>query len=430
MMRLNALPMGFLAIAGLGCLVTASARAVPHCEWGASVGTLGIAAITMLGLAALGAVAAAFRRRDSTATSGRLDILLRALNAAPEAQLIVDPNGQLGYANVAFDRLCPGRAPPLDRIRDAVLDDEESVARFRRLRSRVESGSRATATLSLSNAPTDKVGRFEIRVHPIADYPGYSFWTIRDITARCASEVTIRRERNTLADFLDEAPVGFYSVDSGGRFRMVSRRLAEWLDSTPAEILASGARLRDFLASPPAETTSGFNPFAGENAAAQHGEVTLKTRCGRLMQAWVGQTIVGSGADLHTRSVVCDWTPERECKAALKSAERFRRCFANAPVGIALLDPSGRFEEANRAVGELFGVSPQSLRGRRLIGLLNDEDGDRIAAKLAAVAAGSANPEPVEVRPKRPVDKTMVVFVSRLDDVVDAVPSAAASGSI
>jgi two-component system cell cycle sensor histidine kinase/response regulator CckA len=417
-----------LAFAGLACLATTGGLAVLCFECVAPVHPIETVTIATLGLAALGAIAALSRGKDNASVSGRLDILRRALDAAPEAQLIVDPDGRLGYANIAFDQLCPGRNPPLDRILRAVLADGESQAQFRRLRGRAESGSRATVTLCLSKARTDKAARFEIRVDPIAGYPGYSFWTLRDVSAHSESETAIRQERNTLADFLDNAPVGFYSVDSAGRFRMVSRTLAQWLDTTPSEIIASGAQLHDFLVSPPADGTPSFNPFAAQNVAAQRGEVALKTRRGRVLPAWIGQNLVGSGTDLHTRSVVSDWTPQRECGAALKSAERFRRCFANAPVGIALLDGSGRFEEANRAVGELFGAAPQSLKGRELIGLLNDEDGDRIAAKLAAVAAGSADSEPVEVRPKRPGDKTMVLFLSRLGDAAGGTPPAGAGG--
>jgi two-component system cell cycle sensor histidine kinase/response regulator CckA len=88
-------------------------------------------------------------------------------------------------------------------------------------------------------------------------------------------------------------------------------------------------------------------------------------------------------------------------------------------VGIALLDRGGRFDEANRAVGELFGATPQYLKGRQLIELLNAKDRDRIAAKLAAAADGPADPEPIEVRPMRPGDKTLVLFLGRLDDPGD-----------
>ena len=69
-----------------------------------------------------------------------------------------------------------------------------------------------------------------------------------------------------------------------------------------------------------------------------------------------------AGDELRTRSVVRDLTPEREWEEALRlSRQRFQRFFANAPVGIALLDRDGRLEEANRALGELFGAAAAAI---------------------------------------------------------------------
>jgi len=93
-------------------------------------------------------------------------------------------------------------------------------------------------------------------VLPIPGRPGYSFWNVQDITARHEMEAVIRDERNKLVDFLDEAPIGFYSVDAGGRFLFVNQTLAKWLGGTPAEILGGGGRLHDFLAQPPAPGTA------------------------------------------------------------------------------------------------------------------------------------------------------------------------------
>jgi two-component system cell cycle sensor histidine kinase/response regulator CckA len=375
-------------------------------------------AIVMLGLAGLSAVAS---HKAILELSDRLGMLRRALDATPEAHLIVAAHGQIGYANRSFHELFPGSTePPLDRIKRALCSHPGSQAQFRRLHSLAAVGAAATAILSLGRRSSVDAEWVKIRIDPIAGHPGYSYWNIRDISARHRSEAALRKERDTLVDFLDNAPIGFYSVDGGGRFRLVNRTLAKWLGSAPSEMIARGAPLGDFLACPPASGIPAWSPFGAQEAVAQRGEVVLKTHQGRLVPAWIGHNVVGSGAELFTRSVVCDLAPEREWQAALRSFERFRRCFANAPVGIALLDRAGRFEEANRAVGELFGASPQSLKGRRLIGLLNAEDRDRIAAKLAAAATGAADPEPVEVRPKPPGDKTLVLFLGRLYDPSDA----------
>src|SRR5437588_507636 len=231
-------------------------------------------------------------------------------------------------------------------------------------------------------------------------------------------EAVIHDERNKLVDFLDNAPIGFYSVDGSGRFLFVNQTLAQWLGSTPAEIIASGVRLHDFLATPPAGDMAASDPFGGSGDGEQRGEVALKGRDGRILQAWIGQSIVGSGAELRTRSVVRDLTPEREWETALRqSRERFQRFFANAPAGIALIDRFGRLEEANRALGQLFGVAQQDLIGQPLIGFLNDDDRREIAAKLAVAADGAAPPGPVEVRLKSTRDKTCVVFLSRLGGI-------------
>jgi two-component system cell cycle sensor histidine kinase/response regulator CckA len=372
--------------------------------------------IAMVGLAGIAGVAAFAARWVHAAVAGRVDILSQALEASPDAQLIVGPDGRMAYANTAFHRLLPeGGERPLGRIGEA-LADPDTRNDFARLRGKAEDGARAIAALPLRDSRGEAAGWFNIAVNPIAGRPGYSFWNLQDITARHEMEAVIRDERNKLADFLDHAPIGFYSVDRDGRFQFINHTLAEWLGATPAEIVGGGARLHDFLAAPPPAGTAPSDPFGSQADSAQRGEVVLKSREGRIVHAWIGQSVVGTGAELRTRSVVRDLTPEREWEAALRvSRERFLRFFADAPVGIALLDRFGRFEEANRALGELFEAKPQDLRGEPLIGFLNEEDRRDIAVKLQVAAEGRTPPEPIEVRLKGARERTSLMFVSRLD---------------
>ena len=370
---------------------------------------------TLIALAVISGFAAFAARAMHTALAGRVDILSQALDASADAQVIIAPDGHIAYANTAFYDLFPQfPEAPLERIA-AALSDPDSAADFERLCSRASAGTRAISALPLRNSRGVAAGWFNVSVNPIAGRPGYSFWNFQDITARHEMEAVIHDERNKLVDFLDNAPIGFYSVDASGRFLFVNQTLAQWLGSTPAEIIASGARLHDFLAASPPENAAGFDPFDGSGDGEQRGEVTLRSRDGHLLQAWIGQSIVGSGPELRTRSVVRDLTPEREWEAALRlSRERFQRFFANAPVGIALIDREGRLEEANRALGELFGAAPQDVIGQPLIGFVNDDDRREITAKLAAAAEPSAPLGRVDVRLKSNRDKTCVVFLSRL----------------
>ncbi len=97
------------------------------------------------------------------------------------------------------------------------------------------------------------------------------------------------------------------------------------------------------------------------------------------------------------------------------SRGRFRRLFADAPVGIAVLDASGRFVEANRAVGELFDRPLSDLIGEKLVDLLDDERRDDIAAELAAALARKKDREPIEIRIARPNERRLVLFADCLD---------------
>ena len=380
-----------------------------------SSGSIKAAAIVVSWLAALTGIMAFAAHWLHGTLASRLDILSQAMEASPDAQLIVAGDGRIAYANSAFHDLFPdvGDAA-LDGIAGAITDTDSS-ADFERLRSRAAAGARAIAALPLRDARGAAAGWFNVSANPIAGRPGYSFWHIQDITARHEMEAVIRDERNKLVDFLDDAPTGFYSVDAAGRFLFVNRTLAKWLGTTPEEILASSARLRDFLAAPPSESAAALDPFGGGGDGAQRGEVVLKSRDGRIINAWIGQSVVGTGSDLRTRSVVRDLNPEREMETALRlSRERFQRFFADAPVGIALIDRYGRLEEANRALGGLFGSAPQDLIGQPLIEFINEDNQRDLEVKLASAADGPLHPEPVEVRLKGARDKTAVVFLSRL----------------
>ncbi|HYM71508.1 MAG TPA: PAS domain-containing protein [Stellaceae bacterium] len=372
--------------------------------------------VAMVALAGLVGVAAIAAHWVHGGLIGRVDILSQALEASPDAQLIVGPDGGVAYANAAFTSLfgSDGGAA-LDRLAAAVADLEAGID-FQRLRNQAVAGARAIAAVPLRDARGAAAGWFNVAVNPIPGRPGYSFWHIQDITARHEMERVIRDERNRLVDFLDEAPIGFYSVDGDGRFLFVNPVLAKWLGATPAELVGGDVRLAEFLAAPASEGAAPSDPFGGRAGDAQRGEVVLKSRDGRSIHAWIGQSVVGAGDELRTHSIVRDLTPEREWEAALRlSRERFQRFFANAPVGIALIDRFGRLEEANRALGELFGAAPHDLIGQPLIGFVNEDDRRELAVKLAAAAEGSVPPGPIEVRLKGLRDKTSVLFLGRLD---------------
>ncbi|HZS82011.1 MAG TPA: PAS domain-containing protein [Stellaceae bacterium] len=374
------------------------------------------AAILFVALAGLAAAAAAAAHRTQSILLERLDLFSQALEASSDAQLILAANEKLAYANSTFHTLFPDlAAAPLDAIAARLEGGAQSQDEFQRLIAHARAGRHAMAALPIRE-PGEASGWFTVSVHPLAGRSGYSFWRFQDITARHEMEEVIRDEQNKLVDFLDNAPIGFYSVDGKGRFLFINETLAQWLGGSPDDIVRGGARLQDFISGDIPAGTPAHAPFDPAAGGPQAGELVLKGRQGRIIYASISQSIVQVGEDLRTRSVVRDLTPEREWEEALRlSRQRFQRFFANAPVGIALLDREGRLDEANRALGALFDSSPQDLIGETLIGFVSEEDRATVAAKLAEVAGGRTLSAPVEVRLKGAREKTAAVFVSRLD---------------
>ncbi|HET7594709.1 MAG TPA: PAS domain-containing protein, partial [Stellaceae bacterium] len=404
-----------LAVAALGCAVLGLALLVVSLARLVDDPAARPLAIVLIIVAALCGIAALAATRVHATLAGRVDLLSQALEASPNAHLVVAPDGSIAYANAAFHRFFPELgSPPLDAIARRFTEDESAAAEFLRLRQDAARSGRAAGRLALRYG-AGSTAWFSLSAHLLAGRPGYGLWSFEDVTARHEMEQVIRDEQMKLADFLDNAPTGFYSVDREGRFLFVNQALAEWLGASAGELVESGARLKDFLVGEVPAASPAHAPFEGGAAGASRGEVVLRGRQGRTVYASISQSVVPVGDSLRTRSVVRDLTPEREWEEALRlSRQRFQRFFANAPVGIALLDRHGRLEEANRALGDLFGVPPGDLIGKTLVSFLSSDSQSEIAAKLAAAAEGRPFTRPVEVRLSGARDKSASLFVSRL----------------
>jgi PAS domain-containing protein len=90
-----------------------------------------------------------------------------------------------------------------------------------------------------------------VSVSPLDGRPGYTLWGVADITRQHDMERMVHEEQDQLAEFLENAPIGFFSVDAEGRFLFVNETLASWLGHAPAEITGNGRALREFIAPPP-----------------------------------------------------------------------------------------------------------------------------------------------------------------------------------
>jgi PAS domain S-box-containing protein len=99
------------------------------------------------------------------------------------------------------------------------------------------------------------------------------------------------------------------------------------------------------------------------------------------------------------RSKVAIFVDLYEKNAALaESEERFRTAFANAPIGIGLLDVDGRWLEVNRALSSLLGYPERELVGRMPWELSPGDDRADERAAFEALVAGKTTGYQAEKR--------------------------------
>jgi two-component system cell cycle sensor histidine kinase/response regulator CckA len=376
----------------------------------ASPAGLSLAGIVLAALAIGFGVASIVGRQVHAALVSRLDLLSQALETSAQAHLIITASGQIAYANATFERFFPAvDGAPLEALERRLAAEEGATDDFTTLQQEVAEKGRAGGRVAISRS-TGTIAWFSVSAHRLTGRSRLSLWAFEDVTQQQALDWEIRDERTKLADFLDHAPIGFYSVDGDGRFLFVNETLADWLGASPADLVDTGAKLGDFLAAPVPAGGLPHAPFEG--GGEERGEVVLTGRQGVVHQALITQSVIRSGSTLRTRSVVRDLTPERDWQMALRqSRERFGRFFAHAPVGIALLDHDGKFAEANATLGAFFDAEPTALAGKTLVSFLPENDRVALASKLAGAMAGSLPTGPVELRLRS--DKSASLVMSR-----------------
>lgn len=326
------------------------------------------------------------------------EILLReAFHSVLTPQLITDAAGRAVLSNRAFAGWIDTGNKTAEAALAARFADNQVVAgEFAQLCKTARSGQVAVAELPVMRG--GKVVEWRrITTRQLAGWPGFLQWRLEDVSERRRMERAMREEQAKLVDFMTNAPVGIYSVDQHGRFRFVNRTLANWLDCLPEELINNGVRLHEVIAAPLQDAPP--HAFGAEPHGLENGEAVMRSRDGRQFPVAITQTIItgDDGRTLRTRSVVRDLRPERAWQHALSiSEQRFQRLFAQAPIGVALLDPKLQIIECNESLQKLLRRAREDLIDLPLADLLHDDARAATIRQLQQALGGKDILRPIE----------------------------------
>ena len=159
---------------------------------------------------------------------------------------------------------------------------------------------------------------------------------------------------------------------------------------------------------------------------------------GELVWAAVGSTLIRDADNraLYTVSVVEDISERiRDRDAVREAEERFRHAFDEAPIGMALVAPDGRFLRVNRALAELTGYEVPDLLHRTFQQITHPDDLLADLDQMEQVLRGELRSFRMEKRYVRrdgsllwvmlsvslirDADGTPLHFVSQVEDISD-----------
>lgn len=343
---------------------------------------------------------------------------LDLLSALPDAVLICTPDGTIAQANDEAERLF---AYPRDELVGSPIEmlvpGELALAhRWHRERYAATEHPRPMLTGPGVEGVRKDGSRVPVEVNlasvRLAGGPAIVA-SVRDTTEARRTTEALRASHELVSGVLGAATEqAIVAVGLDGRIEMFSRGAERMLGWSALEVVGRPVSL---LADPDEEIDDPWGLRDDQGLAERIRSLTsagvsatrpwvMRTRRGERRHVATSVS-VRSGAEGPSGLIVVatDETARREREAALvRSEERFRRVFEDAPMGVAIvsLDPrrSGLLLQANRALSTMLGHGPEDLVGRPLAALANPEDVHATQIVFRGLAAGSADSEQLELR--------------------------------
>ncbi len=358
-----------------------------------------LAILSIMGLFALFALSTGMLQFSGRA--GRDDLTRAIVDQADDGMVVADPEGQIVYANRAYQALCGAQSAadirPVERLFAGGSDVSEVVYRLA-LASR--EGRSQTDELRVTPALDGKaeVGWYRVSVSAMARPGGkhVAVWRVRDVTREREGQENVFQELQQAINFLDHAPAGFMSIEPDGSVPYLNATLAGWLGHDLAKVGSGGLLLRDLAPANALALISAIRGKPGE-VRTEIIDTDLRRRGGQNLPVRLHHEIAfgRDGQPGASRTLVLNRAAGEAGADAGSAAEaRFARFFNNTPMAIATVAADGKVLRSNAAFARLA-ADLGTLTG--VEALVSDQGRDELRAALEAAAQGKAEIRPLEV---------------------------------
>jgi two-component system cell cycle sensor histidine kinase/response regulator CckA len=343
-----------------------------------------------------------------------------------EGVVIADRDGRIVFSNPAYSRLLGATNDRDIRAVDRVFAGEPSAAEaIYRISQAVREGIIAVEEVRVP-APLDRSsaqGRwYRISVGPI-EVPKrpskLTVWRVSDVTEERQKQESIFLELQHAIDYLDHAPVGFFSAEGDGRIVYLNATLAEWLGLDLARFVPGSLSLTDLTRGSEAALLP-LRQDPGYDQRTDIIDLDFIKRNGTKLPVRLLHRIAraADGAPGATRTIVLNRSPGEDVSEAVRAAEvRFTRFFNNTPIAIAGLDANGIIGRTNAPFATMFWPAAGSGgAGRRLTDVVREADRPILEAAIESVKAGKSDIPPLDLVLAGPKESSARFFLSGVSD--------------
>ncbi|MEM7222869.1 MAG: PAS domain S-box protein [Pseudomonadota bacterium] len=350
------------------------------------------------------------------------------LKSLPFPAQILDRSRESVLTNQAFTELFGGDSRPAPDLIYELAADSESRAEVKRLTESAEQGLfdeallpfRLTASAKGEAPSGPHTEWYKVTTQPVAGQPGHGLWIVELLDADRAMELAVQEERKSSLVLLDSAQLGFVALDAEGRVVGSNRTFAEWLGVSRAELTEAHKTLGEHTAD---KRSAERLLQAVEEANRTPVEIRFKNPdSGTFVAELIAaprldgtQKVVGS--TVLVRNVTLGRTTQASVARLEKRLESF---FEQAPVGMALVDDHGRVAECNETVRSLTGLDSETLIGKRLVELVNEESQplvEEILKRASLTESGTGIGPSIEVRLTGEGETVCALFVTRIEEM-------------
>ncbi|OCW58765.1 cell cycle histidine kinase CckA [Hoeflea olei] len=342
------------------------------------------------------------------------DPLARAfIDTHPEGTLVTDDKDRVVYANHAYGVLTGSTSASDVQSIEAILSrHRESAEAVYRLTNAMRNGQEGQEEFRMTQplgAARDNGGAghwYRLRGRPIAPIEGEGqlmAWQLSDISHERTEQELVFKELQNAINYLDHAPVGFFSAGRGGEIVYLNATLADWLGIDLTAFLPGKLMLRDLVAGAGMALVESVQAEPGLNRTAQLDLDLLKSNGQSLPVRLVHRvTATRDGSPGESRTIVISREGGSAGAHDAASAEmRFTRFFNNTPMAIASVDARGKILRTNGPFLQMFHglVTRDDMeRGALLESILREDDRAAFQDALSQAADKQGTITPIDSR--------------------------------